>query len=63
MKKQIKRNNSISRKIYLKQGETSLVSKSSRELNLKKKINIKDDSCTLQESSYGFIITPWFLTV
>ncbi|HHY0055396.1 IS3 family transposase [Clostridioides difficile] len=23
----------------------------------------KDDSCTLQESSCGFIITPWFLTV
>lgn len=86
------------RKIYLKQGEASLVSKSSRELNLKNKTNIKDevdyrmcrtfdevknlvsnyieyynnkkimwikedDSCTLQESSYGFIITPWFLTV
>ncbi|MCC0686419.1 hypothetical protein KGF51_10040 [Clostridioides sp. ZZV14-6045] len=31
------------RKIYLKQGEASLVSKSSRELNLKKKTNIKDE--------------------
>ncbi|MCC0701413.1 hypothetical protein KGF42_19420, partial [Clostridioides sp. ZZV15-6383] len=31
------------RKIYLKQGEASLVSKSSRELNLKKKTSIKDE--------------------